>query len=471
MQRFIILLFAFIPLIGSGQSNINQANDTIIHYDQDTQNYVLKLTEKNQTIYFDSLIYDNSRPINILIKNNTADTITITYKSLISSKVVFKENSSRYIKPNEYYSLSPIFNNQRYTESSLLSIHSHFTFSYSVNNQPIQFIFRLKGYIVLDSLPEFNSFKKNNFSVVTDSVPIKEYQKSISSNEYKSKNKNTEKISDFKYQKELWIYVFKIYPMTLENILPANLAMKYEIKGQDFYAEKRMDSHNKVYFVIPSQVGDTIYCILSSPEYGYIYKQTYIREETNKTGFSFSLGAELNEPHYYNHSGNRVVINKSLIGHYYIPRDYSNQDYSRRRIDSLNTLIKKYNAFLNYGLDGFTLKCNPKQAFEIKNKLGNPDLYQLIEERIWITDYYDIFFEPKLSKENIKEILNLYGITDFYVNYKEHRNNEWTNSISKVTIKLDNVLGNNTNNQLINKLLVQKEILKIVQQTIHFTDE
>lgn len=160
MFRILILFFVALPIIGNGQSTISNKWDTI-YYSQNNQYYVLNLVGNTQVIYFDSLKYDNNRPITILIKNNTDDSVTIFYKSLMSSWVNFKERSGTFLKPGEYYSLSPIFNAQRLVHSSMLN--AHFAFSYTVRNQSTETIIRLKGHVLLDSLPDFNSNEKSDF--------------------------------------------------------------------------------------------------------------------------------------------------------------------------------------------------------------------------------------------------------------------------------------------------------------------
>ncbi len=157
---FILPFLLFNSINSSGQSSISKKWDTI-YYIQDKQYYVLNLVGNTQAIYFDSLKYDNNRPITILIKNNTDDTITISYKSLISSWVTFKQHSGTHLMPGEYYSISPIFNAKRLAHTTILN--AHFAFSYSVRNQSTETIFRLKGHVLLDSLPAFNSNEKNDF--------------------------------------------------------------------------------------------------------------------------------------------------------------------------------------------------------------------------------------------------------------------------------------------------------------------
>lgn len=454
LKQFILLNVVFLHIVASGQSNSDSSDNSIVYYNQDKQYYFLDLSETNQTIYFDSLIYDNNRPITILIKNNTSDSVTISYKSLISSKVIFEKNSTRYVKPNEFYSLSPIFSQSLYTQTSLLN--AHFAFSYSTNKETKQFIFRLKGNIILDSLAGFEEQRNLEFPIAKSNLPVV-----LDS----SDQEVLEKDNVFKYRNELWIY-----PKTADNVLPANLTLKYFINDSSYYAKKRLDSLNQVYFKIPIALRDSVYCVLTSPEYGFIFKKTIVREQVNEVTISFKVGAKLNEPHYYDGVGNRVAVKNSFIGCYYIPRDYKIIDFSQKRLDSLNTLVKGFDAILKYGMNGgFIVKCKPEFAIEIKKKLGSPDFHQIIEENVWINDLYKLDFALPLSKENITALLDKYGITDFYVNSSlDSGNNLDKNMIRNVTFRMENLPGNIKNRKIISELLANKEVRRVRQDQIEF---
>lgn len=431
-------------------------SQNVKRYETDRQYYTFNLSQSCE-LYFDSLIYDNHRPITILLKNDTPDTVIINYKSLISSQFTLRQHSSRYVKPGEYYSVSPIFNQERFINRTLLT--GKFWFKFSPINDTSDMVYartiRLYGNIILDRLPDYKEESYIDYIIASSQFP----------NTLKEERKFETKLQVAKFRK-----ILRIYPKNTDGILPADLRLKYFLNNTEHYAKKRLDSANHIYFEVPSELGDSIFFIFNSSEHGLVAKKSFIRSKTNDLTISFSLGVNLNTPHYYDLSGNRVAVNKRWEGYYYIPRDdFSNYDFSQKRIDSLNALIKKYNAVLKYGLDGgFLLQCKPESAHEIKKELGDPIFHQLIDQRKWVTDYYTVFLSQELSKEKIEEVLMNYGITDFFVNYKESGNNEWTNSIYKVTIKLNNTPWNNSNNQLINELLEQKEILKIVQQTVRF---
>jgi hypothetical protein len=378
-----------------------------IYYHQNQQYYIFDLIGTHQYLYFDSATYDNNRPITLLIRNNTSDTVTISYKSLISSKVTFRENATRYIKPNEYYSLSPVFNEIRYHKQSLLS--AHFEFSYSTPKQSNQVIFRLQGNIFLDTLPAFDLHTKHDFPIAKTPIPIKHPEKEIL-----AELNQPEKKTEFIFRNELWVY-----PKSNKNSLPENLTLKYFIDNEEYFAKKRLDSLNRVYFKIPSKLGDSIYCVLDSPKHSFIAKKSFVRNQINELTFSFNLGAELNQPHYYDQSGKRVAIDEKWIGKYFLEFDlnYKKNIHQNKKnhLDSLNKIIRKYDAKLEYSKYdwpyGYILTCTPQMATKVCSKLGKYELNQMIGEMIYVNNTYHVFFDSQISKERAVELLKENNIT------------------------------------------------------------
>ena len=153
--RIILFLNILFPLLAGAQAvGENDKSVDTIRYNEKQQYYLLKLEGANQMVYFDSALYDNNRPITILINNNTTDTISITVKSLMSSRRIFKEHSTRYILPGECYSISPVFNPYGSLPDQFF-LNDHFLFEYKSGNEEKVCIFRMRGLIKLDSLPDF----------------------------------------------------------------------------------------------------------------------------------------------------------------------------------------------------------------------------------------------------------------------------------------------------------------------------
>jgi len=170
MKNFLLCTYLLLDLFNA----IGQVPDskTRIAYHESKECYFFNLTEINQTLYFDSAIYDNSRPMNVLIKNDTGDTVLIKIKSLQSDKQIFRENSTRYLIPEEYYSISPQFNTTRFGRQSSL-LNSFFEFYYGTSSQEIDqyFIFRMRGELALDSLPDFKDSLNTNLPVAKTLAP------------------------------------------------------------------------------------------------------------------------------------------------------------------------------------------------------------------------------------------------------------------------------------------------------------
>lgn len=477
LRKIFALLLFVIPNLIFGQNSIDSTKDTTISYIPEKKYYVLDLVGAHQTIYFDSVVYHNDQPIIILIRNNTNDTIWfMNFKGLGTNVRLFFEKSSGYLKPFECYSLSLHLYAGHYRPYLMLPIKDNVNLYYLTNFQEKQFSFAIKGHVSVDTLPGFAVESLPPTVLISTSQPPQSFIDHVYGKRIEQKTENvqsveqtkTPKIPEFKFRKELWIY-----PFTSDSILPTNITLKYFINDSSHYAKKRLDSLNHVYFKIPMELGDSVYCVLSSPEYGFIAKKTLVREQVNEITISFKPPVSLYEPHYYDISGNRVLVNKNLIGHYFIPRGIADtkliMQNALKHIDSLNILIENFGAEITYGLDGYILKCKPELALQIKKKFGNFEIYQQISENIWVTDTYGITFASKISREKIAAIFVNYGITEFIVNpTPDYGNNTERNLISHVQITLKNLPGSMINNQTINDLLRQREVLRVTQERIDF---
>lgn len=161
--RIITITISLISFIGLSQNK---------QYYQPSQKYYIFNLSESCELHFDSTVYDNGRSIILLLKNDTPDTVTVTYKSLISSKIVFKELSTRYIMPGEYYSISPIFNQNRYSNSSFLNAGFWFKYFSPETGQEHQRKISFYGNIFLDTLPDFVMDSKLDFPIAQTPVPI-----------------------------------------------------------------------------------------------------------------------------------------------------------------------------------------------------------------------------------------------------------------------------------------------------------
>lgn len=489
MSRKILATFLFfIPLINIGQDSIESRKLDTINYNQHTKYYVLDLVATDQLIYFDSIIYDNSQPVTILIRNNTRAPVFIYVKSLMSAIHIFLENSTRYIQPSECYSISLRFYPSQYRFENFMPLQDLFYFTYFTNDSIKNFAFGMRGYVKLDTLSKIEFEEHPDLIVSSSSIPesvlrhqdslrgilwnkfsnfqeIKPYHDSsqvIERPEYS--NTPPANLPQYKFRKELWVY-----PKLESNTLPENLTLKFFINDSPYFAKKRIDSLNHIYFKIPLEMADSAYGVLSSPEYGFIAKKMFVREQANEVEISFQLGAKLNEPHYYNSFGLRKAIPAKWIDYFFVERGIEDSKLMmmnfQGHIDSLNSLIKEFNAQINYGLDGYILNCKPELVAQIKERLGNLNVYQMIDDRSWISNAYVITFESNLSKETISEIIQEYGITEFNVYPSEDSEKKL---IKQIDINLKNLPGSRSNNLIINELMKRKEILKIAQWSYHF---
>ena len=132
-----------------------QGNNARILYQENKECYFFNLSNNNQTLYFDSVIYDNNRPISILVENDLEDTVFFKIKRLQSDKQKFTEKSTRYLLPKEHYVITLEFNSNRFNKQSILNSFFECYYNSSSNITDQHFILRLVGNIKLGDLPDF----------------------------------------------------------------------------------------------------------------------------------------------------------------------------------------------------------------------------------------------------------------------------------------------------------------------------
>ncbi len=455
--------------LSNTNKSLEQIKDTTINYKQGKKYYVLDLVGSKQTIYFDSVNYDNDQPIIILIQNNTNDTVWISHsKGLVSSKHALTEESTRYLKPFECYSISLKIPNFQGQSDGMKPLIDDITIYYTKNFQEKQFHFIMKGNVQLSTLPKFEVEEHPDVVIAASPLPqsIIDYQ-NAKRIEQRTENlriveqKTANTIPEFEFRRELWIY-----PKSPNDVLPTNLTLKYFINDSTLFAKKRLDSLNHVYFKIPMELGDSVYCVLSSPEYGFIAKKTVVRERANDITISFNVGPKLNQPHYYDWEGNRVLIPKTWISKYFI--EFDSIDWKNMRLDrwayldSLKGVVQKYGASLAYSeFGGFSLTCGPKYALRVCKSLGKTDQYKMISEMSYVQNIYDVCFESNVSQESAIDIFKENQIENILI----WTNPEGLDKMSKFCIRIymDGLTCSYENNVIIQKLLMYSEIVRISQ--------
>lgn len=197
MKNFLLTICYFISITYTiGQI---QGYNTRILYQENKECYFFNLSNNNQTLYFDSVIYDNNRPISILIENDLEDTVFLKIKSLQSDKQKFTEKSTRYLLPNEHYVITPEFNSNRFDKQSLLNSFFECYYNSTSTSTDQYFIFRMTGNIELDSLP---NFKESLYADLDLRIAKKTAPRSLNTLVIRdASNTNTETLNDLPLEK------------------------------------------------------------------------------------------------------------------------------------------------------------------------------------------------------------------------------------------------------------------------------
>lgn len=372
--RIITITISLISFIGLSQNK---------QYYQPSQKYYIFNLSESCELHFDSTVYDNGRPIILLLKNDTPDTVTVTYKSLISSKIVFKELSTRYILPGEYYSISPIFNQNRYSNSSFLNAGFWFKYSSPETGQEHQRKISFYGNIFLDTLSEFVMESKLDFQIAQTPVPIVQ-------NKYKG---GTTEKDAFVFNEKLEFILINKDSKPIYNELKLN----YQINHGEI---KTIYSDDRESFFIKCEKGDTIqYSILCS-EYGMIDKGRLIRtEKTNQYKAYLNPKFPLTIPHYYSRN-ERVPIDSNMIGSFHI----SAQELKNAEINIED--VRKYVSSFD-GTVGthpsrsvsiyYILKINPEHINTVRKKFSGIKFQQMLSQYSYLGDTYILYFTPSLK--------------------------------------------------------------------------
>ncbi len=170
IYKFILLLFTSIALSGTAQNKTT--TDTVIYYSPDQKNYYFEIEGKNQKFYFDSVIYDNYRPITVFIKNNTPNLISIYPR--YHANTFWKHNAQQIIEPNAYFKAELII-----SETKKFERIGHFIGFLKIeywdtpNSNHKKFELNLKGKLGLGSLPPFKENALNEKTTPNESPDLK----------------------------------------------------------------------------------------------------------------------------------------------------------------------------------------------------------------------------------------------------------------------------------------------------------
>lgn len=181
MFRALTLFFALFPLLGNGQGNITPTMDTVIYYNQDKEIYYFDLEGKNQKFIFDSVLYDNNRPITVFIKNNTPNKINIYPR--YHANTFWKHSSELLIEPNNYFKAQ--LKVGEYDKFKIIGpFIGYLKIEYwdSLHPERKKFQLALTGKVGLGNLPPFQTDityfpngqikNKKNLNPENDSLPI-----------------------------------------------------------------------------------------------------------------------------------------------------------------------------------------------------------------------------------------------------------------------------------------------------------
>jgi hypothetical protein len=155
--KLILLFFSSLALTGLAQNNITEnGNDSVIFFKPDQVAYYFDLAGNNQKLFFDSAIYDNSRPITVFIKNNTPNLVQIYPR--YHSNTFWKHDNKQYLEPNAYFRAQLIISDTKKFERigpfiGFLKIE----YWDAPNSERKKFELNLKGTVGLGSLPPFKN--------------------------------------------------------------------------------------------------------------------------------------------------------------------------------------------------------------------------------------------------------------------------------------------------------------------------
>lgn len=157
VPKLIFLFFSSLVLTGLAQDNIAvKGNPSVVYFKQDQAAYYFVLAGKNQMLFFDSVIYDNSRPITVFIKNNTPNLVQIYPR--YHSNTFWKHDNKQYLEPNAYFRAQLIISDTKKFERigpfiGFLKIE----YWDAPNSERKKFELNLKGTVGLGSLPPFKN--------------------------------------------------------------------------------------------------------------------------------------------------------------------------------------------------------------------------------------------------------------------------------------------------------------------------
>lgn len=156
MRIFITCFILFFTFLAAGQVEKDKLHDTVIYYKEKQQYYFLKLQNANQTIYFDSSIYNGNEPICLFVQNNTQHTIYIDFPRSSNNSISWKLKSPSIILPNEYYVVEA-HPNDRYNKMHVAN--TTMEFNYKLKEEDLynqRFIVKLSGYLQKLKLPKID---------------------------------------------------------------------------------------------------------------------------------------------------------------------------------------------------------------------------------------------------------------------------------------------------------------------------
>jgi hypothetical protein len=156
IARLIFLFFISNVPVVMAQNRITTATDTVIYYNQNQEYYYFDLEGKKQEFFFDSVIYDNYRPITVFIKNNTPNVISIYPR--YHANTFWKHSPQLLIEPNAYFKAKLIISEtEKFKRIGLFTgfLKIEYWDTTKLNHKKFELI--LSGKVGLGNLPPFKA--------------------------------------------------------------------------------------------------------------------------------------------------------------------------------------------------------------------------------------------------------------------------------------------------------------------------
>lgn len=152
IARLIFMIFCSLTIMGTAQNEMT--SDTVVFYHQDQKNYYFEIEGKHQKLFFDSVMYDNYRPIAVFVKNNTPQLICIYPR--FHANTFWRHNAQQFIEPGQYFKAELIIGEtQKFQRIGHLTGFLKIEYWDASNSERKVFELNLKGKVGLGTLPPF----------------------------------------------------------------------------------------------------------------------------------------------------------------------------------------------------------------------------------------------------------------------------------------------------------------------------